>query len=170
VIIKNDERHTPLDLGQVDKDIQIVTNEDRENTWKHKQIHGFYYNSLHQEHIDTTESCKWLSKGEMFIESEGQVLPTKNYRKYIMNDNTVTNDKCNICESRRETTEHILSKCRASAAKEYVNRHNNVAKILQHELAMKRGLIDITSIHHTQFWKMRGTSYTGRELSKPIEQ
>jgi hypothetical protein len=28
VIIKNDEMHTPLDLGQVDKDIQIVTNED----------------------------------------------------------------------------------------------------------------------------------------------
>jgi hypothetical protein len=28
VIIKNDEKRTPLNLGQVDKDIQIVTNED----------------------------------------------------------------------------------------------------------------------------------------------
>jgi hypothetical protein len=81
-----------------------------------------------------------------------------------MNDNNVTDDKCNKCESGRETTEHILSECRALAAKEYVNRHNNVAKILRHELAMKRGLRE-TSIHPTRFWKMRGTSYTGTELS-----
>jgi hypothetical protein len=151
-IIKNDEKHTPFGLGQVDKDIQIVTNEDQENTWKHKQIHGFYYNPLHQEHIDVTESCKWLTKGEMFTESEGhimaiqdRVLPTRNYKKYIMNDNTVTDDKCNKCESGRETTEHILSECRELAGKEYINRHNNVAKILHHDLAMKRGLIE-TSI------------------------
>jgi hypothetical protein len=142
-------RSTPLGLGQVDKDIQIVTSGHRENTCKHKQIHGFYYNFLHQEHIDVTESRKWLTKGEMVIESEGHrmaiqdwILPTKNYRKYITNDNTVTDDKCNKCESGRETTEHILSECRALAAKEYVNRHNNIAKILHHELAMKRGLIE----------------------------
>jgi hypothetical protein len=59
-----------------------------------------------------------------------------------MNDNTVTDDKCNKCESGRETTEHILSKCRALAAKEYINRHNNVAKTLHHELAVKHGLIE----------------------------
>jgi hypothetical protein len=91
----------------------------------------------------------------MFIESEGhimaiqdRVLPTKNYRKYIMNDNTVTDDKCNKCESGRETTEHILSECRALAAKEYVNRHNNVAKILHHELAMKHGLIETNTPYY----------------------
>jgi hypothetical protein len=91
----------------------------------------------------------------MFIESEGhimaiqdQVLPTKNCRKYIMNDNTVTDDKCNKCESRRETTEHILSECRALAAKEYVNRHNNIDKILHHKLAMKRGLIETNTPYY----------------------
>jgi hypothetical protein len=56
--------------------------------------------------------------------------------------NTVTDDKCNKRESGRETTEHILSECTALAAKEYVNRHNNVVKILHHEPAMKRGLIE----------------------------
>jgi hypothetical protein len=93
--------------------------------------------------VSTTAPYIRLSNGDMFMESEGhriatqdRVLPTKNYRKYIMNDNTVTDDKCNKCESGRETTEHILSECRASAAKDYVNRHNNVAKILHHELAM----------------------------------
>jgi hypothetical protein len=82
---------------------------------------------------------------------QDQVLPTRNYRKYIMNDNTVTDDKCNKCESRRETTEHILSECRALAAKEYINRHNNIVKI-HHKLAMKCGLIEvyhITNICHT---------------------
>jgi hypothetical protein len=112
-IIKNDEKHTPLDLGQVDKGIQIITIEDQENMWKHKQIHSFYYNSLHQEHIDTTESCKWLSKGEMFIESEDhvmaiqdRVLPTKNYRKYIMNDNTMTT---NVISVKAEEKPQIVS-------------------------------------------------------------
>jgi hypothetical protein len=154
-IIKNDKKHIPLDLGQEDKDIQIVTNEDRENTWKHKQIHGFHYSSLHQEETDVTESCKWLTKGEMFTESEGHImtiqgrfLPTRNYRKYITNENTVTDDKCNKCESRREITEHILSECRALAAKEYVNRHNNVAKVLHHKLAMKRGLIETNTPYY----------------------
>jgi hypothetical protein len=42
------------------------------------------------------------------------------------------------------------NKCRALAVKEYVNRHNNIAKILHHKLAMKRGLIE-TSIPYYKY-------------------
>ena len=71
----------------------------------------------------------FLQKGQLYSETEGfilaiqdQVVATKNYKKYILKDISVTNDNCRKCHLFPETIEHITSGCKLLAGIEYTNR------------------------------------------------
>ena len=65
---------------------------------------------------------------------QDQTIPTRNYRKYILKDNTITTDKCRRCNTQSETIEHIISGCKMLAQIYYKHRHDQVAKILHQRI------------------------------------
>lgn len=141
---------TPLKLNDNNMILeQIVTDEQKINNWKQKSLHGKYPNQLQQEYIDIEASNAWLSKGNLYKETEGfmvaiqdQIINTKNYQKYIIKDTTVVSDKCRLCNTNQETIDHITGGCPFLANKQYTERHNNVAKQIHRLLALKYKLID----------------------------
>lgn len=116
--------------------------------WCGKELHGRHICFLKQDHIDFEASNKWLKNGDLFPETEGfitsiqdHVLPTRNYKKYIIKDPQMVDDKCRMCRGKSETIEHITTSCPTMAAREYTDRHNAVAKILHGWLASKMGYV-----------------------------
>ncbi|KAA5618058.1 hypothetical protein F3H11_34520 [Pseudomonas aeruginosa] len=65
---------------------------------------------------------------------------TNNYRKYILKDGTV--DICRACHRPGESIRHIVSGCSRFANGEYLHRHNQVARIIHQQLALKYGFLD----------------------------
>lgn len=113
-----------------------------------KALHGKFPHQLDQNHIDTSASYNWLTKGNIFGETEGfmiaiqdQVIKTRNYSKYILKENMET-DKCRLCHKNTETIEHITGSCSVLAYKEYTHRHDNVAKHIHQQLALKHRLVN----------------------------
>lgn len=146
--IVNSDKYTVLALKNREQLSRGRTTDQLIGEWSRKQLHGRYANILGQEHIDWRASCQWLEKGILFPETEGfivaiqdQVMGTLNYRKYIIRDHSVTNDKCRMCKLKPETIEHIISSCQILAAREYMDRHNAVAKIIHCWLAWKIGYL-----------------------------
>lgn len=118
-----------------------------ENKWKSKVLHGRYYASLHQDQVDKDGSVAFLVRGYLFPETEGsaiaiqdQVVPTKNYRKFILKEN-IDNSRCRLCNTTEETIQHLIAGCPSLAPTAYLSRHNNVAKIIHLELSKKYGLL-----------------------------
>ncbi len=149
-IVKADTKHTPLNLQDttIDHSHNITTDERRKLIWSQKTLHGRHYHDLEQPHVDKTASNAWLSRGDLFPETEGfmlaiqdQIIKTRNYRKYILHDTTVTTDKCRRCHTDAETIQHITSGCRMLAHTDYLHRHNQVANIIHQELALNHGII-----------------------------
>jgi len=109
-------------------------------------MHGRHHYEMEQPHIDKEASNAWLTRGELFSETEGfmmaiqdQVVATRNYRKCILKDNTVE-DVCRRCHQKGETIQHITAGCKAIVQTEYKQRHDQAAKIIHQELAIKHGL------------------------------
>jgi hypothetical protein len=57
-------------------------------------------------------------------------------------------DKCRICGTEGETTEHIISSCTVLAQSEYKKRHDIFAKIIHMNLAVKFNLLKDTQPHY----------------------
>ena len=72
---------------------------------------------------------------------QDQVINTNNYKKYIIKGGQ-EDDKCRICKSKPETIQHIIGGCEKLAPTEYVERHNNVAKVLHNALLMRYNLTE----------------------------
>lgn len=137
----NDKGYTPYD--------KIETEDKKIETWRQKALHGKHPYELKQDYVDYKASNEWLCKGNLFAETEGfmfaiqdRVIPTKNYRKYIIKDPTITTDSCRLCHLRQETIEHITAGCPFLASKQYTDRHNNVARQVHIYLAKKYKLIN----------------------------
>jgi hypothetical protein len=79
---------------------------------------------------------------------QGRVIATKNYRKHILKEK-LENDKCRKCKVQAETTEHVISGCTAIANTDYLQRHDNIAKIIHQQLAEKYKLIS----DHVPYYK-----------------
>ncbi|KAF2895313.1 hypothetical protein ILUMI_10868 [Ignelater luminosus] len=135
---KSDENYTPLRLRNryYDPQSKKENNKTKKEQWENKQLHGQHPYYLKQEDIDEAASDMWLMEGRLFPETEGfiiaiqdKVINTKNYRKYILQDKTLTDDKCRICNQQQETIEHIIAGCSILASIDYIRRHDNVAKI-----------------------------------------
>ena len=167
-VTEADKNLTPLNLsGHFER--QYEDKSVREQNWAIKPIHGRYYRAIHAENVDKFMSHKWLLNGNLYAETEAfmiaiqdQVIPTKNYIKYVIKDPNITDDKCRRCGNLPETIDHIISGCTSLAQNEYTRRHNNVAKILHMKLLEKH------KIHHekTPYYKYDPTSVVENENVK----
>ncbi|XP_045492418.1 uncharacterized protein LOC123691877 [Colias croceus] len=132
-ILQHDHKYTPLnlientDIPNIDADPTKRKIED----WRKKVLHGRHPHDLAQPHIDTIASNKWLKIGNLFPETEGfmiaiqdQIINTRNYRKYIIKDPTIANDKCRKCNIQSETIQHITGACTTLTQTDYTHRHN----------------------------------------------
>jgi hypothetical protein len=72
------------------------------------------------EGIDCCASNKWLNDGQLYPETEDfmiaiqdEVIATKNYRKFILKDSSLTDDLCRRwrCNDLPETIQHFKSDC-----------------------------------------------------------
>lgn len=147
---------TPLQLNnsQYNPKLKILSDEQKLENWKGKALHGKYPHQLEQDHIDRTASCTWLTKGNIFGETEGfliaiqdQVIKTRNYSKYILKESLET-DKCRLCHQTTETIDHVTGGCSVLANKEYTHRHDNVAKHIHQQLALKHKLLDTNTAYY----------------------
>ena len=94
-VVKADDRCTPLDLVRANAN-ELPTNEEYNNKgnreWSQKALHSRHPYDLSQQYVDIEASNKWLTKADLFAETEGfltarqdQVILTINYKKYIFN-------------------------------------------------------------------------------------
>lgn len=79
------------------------------------------------------------------------IINTKNYRKYIMKDPTITNDRCRKCHTQSETIQHITGACTTLTQTDYTHRHNQVANIIHQKLALKYALIQDTNTPYYKY-------------------
>ena len=160
-IVENDFKYTPLNLNEY-QNIENPTNIDVQKKkieeWKKKVMHGRHPNDLQQPHIDLEASNKWLKSGSLFPETEGfiiaiqdQIINTKNFRKYIIKDPTVINDKCRRCHTQSETIQHITGACANLTQTDYTHRHNQLVNIIHQSLANKHNLIQDTNIPYYKY-------------------
>lgn len=155
-VVKADKQYTPLNLGQenLQEDTHTFTTEQKKEKWSRKALHGNHYSIIQHSNIDKQLSYKWLTTGQLFPETEGfvlaiqdNVIATRNYRKYIINE-TIDTDVCRKCQQSRETIEHITGGCKLLAGTDYTDRHNTAAKIIHQELARKHHLIQTYSPYY----------------------
>lgn len=143
-IRKIDKNYTPINLAAKEKPEIECMKELKIQKWSTKELHSRHYNNVNKEHISKEHTYKFLQKGQLFPETEGfilaiqdQIIPTNNYKKYIMKDKTIIDDNCRKCHLSSETIEHITSACKLLASNEYTNRHNTAAKIIHQAIALK---------------------------------
>lgn len=134
---------SPLNIAEEENEPEGRTISQLKEQWRRKELHGRFFNSLNQEEADRQASVAYLTAGYLFPETEGflcaiqdQVMPTRTYRKYILKENLPTT-KCRLCNREEESIQHILSACSYLAPTWYLERHNNVAKIIHQELCLK---------------------------------
>lgn len=154
-IVHNDQNLTPLNLADHANHLEPNNRNPQNNKiedWKKKALHGRHPHDLEHAHIDKIASNKWLKLGNLFPETEGfmiaiqdQVINTKNYRKHIIKDPQITNDKCRRCHMQPETIQHITGACTTLTQTDYTHRHNQIANIIHQKLALKHNLIQKTN-------------------------
>jgi hypothetical protein len=86
-----DAKYTPLNLrvNEIPPETnKIVLDADKLQKWSQKALHGRYIHELNQDYVDKTASHAWLTRSDMFSETEGfmcaimdQVISTNNYKK-----------------------------------------------------------------------------------------
>lgn len=145
-ICAQDQGYTPLKLLQEDYNPTFRKPQDRIEQWRSKELHGRFATALRSDNIDMKRSTEWLRTAGLFGETEGfvlaiqdQVVATNNYRRHIMKENIC--DKCRLCKKTTESIQHICNGCSELAQTEYLQRHNNVAKIIHQALARESDLI-----------------------------
>ena len=74
---------------------------------------------------------------------------------------TSTDPKCRMCAAADETVVHLLTGCSTLAGKEYVARHNEVAKIIHRNICTEFGIPV-----HKQHWIHEPQSVTDTEDAK----
>lgn len=148
-VCEADHGFSALHLAQEDYQLNcnVQTVEDKVATWKQKELHGTHPHQLDLEHVDKETSNAWLVRGDLFSETEGfmvaiqdRVIATKNYRRYILHEDI--EDRCRKCNAVGETIEHVVAGCQALAEVAYLGRHNDVAKIVHQQLALKHNLVN----------------------------
>lgn len=157
-VILADNGYTPLNLcTAVPQDNTTKTERatSQINAWKQKALHGRHPYELSYENVDQDASNYWLTRGDLFPETEGfimaiqdQVIATRNYLKYIVKDASVADDRCRRCLRASETIQHITAGCTSLAHTEYLHRHNCVGKIIHLKLAQLHQLAENTTPYY----------------------
>ena len=153
-----DKSYTPLNLHETNilpptSKLTYITNNIQ--IWNQKPLHGRFPQEVNQDCVDSTATHTWLSECDIFPETEGfmlaiqdQVINTRNYKKHILKDKTLTHDSCRLCSQTSETIQHIISACTRLAQTEYKHRHDQVAKIIHQKLALKHDLTTDNTPHY----------------------
>ncbi|KAJ0173906.1 hypothetical protein K1T71_010052 [Dendrolimus kikuchii] len=149
LIVQTDRKLTPLNLQNAAEQTNEKLTDDRTKIteWTQKSLHGRHRQDLCLEHVDKEASNAWLTRGELFPETEGfmiaiqdQVIETKNYRKHIIKN--LAADYCRKCNSSPETIQHITGACKSIVQTDYKHRHDQVTNIIHQKLAHKYNLIN----------------------------
>ncbi|XP_064074799.1 uncharacterized protein LOC135194103 [Vanessa tameamea] len=149
-VVEIDDKMTPLNLKQthVTYKLQNISEKEKLDSWRQKQLHGRHIKDLEQQHIDSVASNKWLKLGYLFPETEGflisiqdQVINTKNYRKHIIKDPSSLDDRCRKCHKNPETIQHIINACPLLTQNDYTHRHNQIVHYVHQKLAIKYKLL-----------------------------
>jgi len=109
---------------------------------------------ISKQYVDIEASNKWLTNTDLFAETEGfltatqgQVILTKNYKKYILKQPD-TDELCRRCGKESETIQHITAASEQLAPTEYVKRHDGLANIIHQKLAEAAELIEDKSPYY----------------------
>ncbi|XP_044757776.1 uncharacterized protein LOC123315935 [Coccinella septempunctata] len=145
---------SPLRLSDSDFTQPIRTQQNLQEEWKAKVLHGRYPNNLENNNVNKKESLTYLKAGYLFPETEGrllaiqdQVVPTRSYLKNIAGQQ-LTSDLCRKCKQGREHIQHVTSGCSILAPREYTDRHNQMAKVYHQAMALKLKLIKTKRKNH----------------------
>lgn len=145
--IEADDGYTPLKLQRDDSPREIPSVHEEIQTWKDMEMHGRFPRLIDGGDVDRQASLTWLLYEELYPETEGfffaiqdRVINTRNYQKYVLKMDVV--DRCRKCEKPGESLEHIISGCSALSSSVYLGRHNQVAKLIHQQLAIKFGMLD----------------------------
>lgn len=139
-----------------DEDVAVRENrlEKFRQAWQAKPLHGRFYASLHQVEVDLQSSNTYLTQGYLFPQTEGtflaiqdQVVPTRTYIKHILKQQVETT-KCRLCNAAEESVQHLSSGCSSIAGTKYLNRHNNMGKVVHQLLGLQKQLIQHFIPHH----------------------
>jgi 3'-phosphoadenosine 5'-phosphosulfate sulfotransferase len=112
---------------------------------KNKVMHGQYIRSLDIQLISEEDTFLWLSKGDLKVETESEIvaaqdqaLQTEYYATKILN--TDRDSKCRLCQQFDETIEHIISACPILAKEQYIKTHDRVCAQLQFNICKETGV------------------------------
>ena len=104
-----------------------------------KPQHGVFFRQMKANDLNVKKSLSWLDKCHLSPQSEGYICAmqelaifTKWHEVHILKKST--SDKCRICGKEPETTTHLLAGCDVLAKKEYLDRHNQVARYIHHSV------------------------------------
>ena len=128
---------------------KIVANKFKETLIKErfenfmsKSQHGILFRQMKENDINTKSSLSWLERCHLSPQSESYICGmqelavfTRWHECHILK--TRTDDTCRLCRKEAERTCHILAGCDTLAKKEYLERHNNVAKYIHFEICKK---------------------------------
>lgn len=116
--------------------------------WKGKALHGRYFENLRAGTIDQEASNTYLRVGYLFPETEGMIVSiqdqevnTRAYQSRIIGLN-IPSESCRLCNGATESIQHIVAGCSSLAGREYLDRHNAVAKVIHQGLCLSSGLIE----------------------------
>ena len=98
-----------------------------------KQLYGRFKRLINN--ISHDKTWTWLRKGNFKRETESLLIAAQNNAiktNHIKGriDKTQQNTKCRLCDDRDKTINHIRSKCRKLAQKEYKTRHDWVGMVI----------------------------------------
>ncbi|CAB3388713.1 Hypothetical predicted protein [Cloeon dipterum] len=130
-----------LDLASVDLvEFPLMSLEDRKQEWRGKELHGRFLRVLESQNVDKEWSTEWLRTSGIFGETEGfilsiqdEVISTRGYQRHVMHQDV--SDRCRLCRVQNESIQHVCGGCSVLAPREYLERHNNVAKVVHQALA-----------------------------------
>ncbi|XP_039276066.1 uncharacterized protein LOC111055986 [Nilaparvata lugens] len=141
-----DREYSPLQLAHGVQQLTASTVEERLEAWKQKELHGRFAAALHSDCVDRKESIEWLQTSGIFGETEGfmfaiqdQVISTRAYKRYVMG--LTVDSSCRLCRKAIESIQHICGGCSVLANTEYLQRHNDVAKVVHQAMAKRYELI-----------------------------
>lgn len=109
-----------------------------------KPLHRQFIQNFGNATVDRESSVQWLTKcdlkGEtesLIIAAQDQALQTKYYKKMILHQDT--DSSCRMCHRHVESISHVISGCSTLAAKEYLDRHNRVARYIHWKISKECG-------------------------------
>lgn len=149
-----DKNYTSLNLASDQEPEAVNLAGQMKQRWQSKELHGRFYASLHQEDVDFKASNTYLTAGYLFPGTEGailsiqdQVVKTRTYARYILKQQ-VENTKCRLCNISEESVQHLSSGCSKIAGTRYLERHNNMGKVVHQLVCLNKGLLDTFTPHH----------------------